>query len=69
MSIVSAKPAGTTFFNCNKEEMERNNRRAQFEKSRNKTISVIGINASSELKSFSMGVARMIEEFKKSKRN
>lgn len=68
MAIVSSKCDGTTFFNCNREEIERNKRRAQFEKSRKVTVAIIG-KSTPELNSYSMGVLNVIAEFRKRKAN
>ena len=65
MAVVSAKPTGTIFFNCNKEEIERNNRRAQFERNRKACLTII--KSKPELNSFGMGVMNAISEWRKTR--
>lgn len=69
MAIVTTTPSGSIVRRENKSQLEKNKRRAQFEKSYSKKVLVVGKTINASLTSFSNGVAQQIDNFKKSKRN
>ena len=69
MAIITANNSGSIVRRENKEQLEVQSRRAQFEKSYNKKVLVVGKSIDASLTSFSNGIAQQIADFKKSKRN
>jgi len=67
MAIMTATNSGSIVKRENKTQLERNQRRAQFEKSYNKKTLVVGKSIDSSLTSFSCGIAEQIRLFKQSK--
>jgi hypothetical protein len=67
MAIITATPSGSIVKRENKSQLEINKRRAQFEKSYNKKILVVGTKIDSSLMSFSNSISQQIAEFKAKK--
>ena len=70
MAIITANNSGSIVRREDKAQLEKNQRRAQFEKDYKKNKRVFsGIEKNSELVNFSNNLAREIEMFKQSRRN
>lgn len=67
MAIITANTSGSIVRRENKSQLEKNQRRAQFEKSYSKKVLIVGKTIDKSLMSFSYGVANAIAEFKQSK--